>query len=135
MNKAIVATLFAALLLLGSNVSAQTTKKNSKVVSKAKSGQAQTTMKPKATPMGENEDAETTGVNPVRSENPDDPLYMNHPYFNGEARWSHADSLYKHGDFPWAMVSGHPDNFRFNPDTGMWEVLNTPNLGTAKPSR
>lgn len=81
------------------------------------------------------DDPETTGTNPVRSENPDDPLYLNHPYFNGEPRWSHADSLYKHGDFPWALVSKNPENFRFNPETGMWETLQTPNLGKSSQTR
>jgi hypothetical protein len=60
---------------------------------------------------------------------------MNHPYFNGEARWTNVDSLYKHGDFPWALVSKNPDNFRFNSTTGNWEMLQTENLGKTAPSR
>jgi hypothetical protein len=63
-----------------------------------------------------------------------DPNYLNHPYFNGEPRWTDVDSLYKHGDFPWAYMKDHPDNFRFDAASGNWQT-NTNNLGTMKHTR
>ena len=64
-----------------------------------------------------------------------DPNYLNHPYFNGESRWTSADSLYTHGDFPWALMQQHPDNFHFDAASGQWQMLNTETLGTMKPTR
>src|ERR1051325_3794251 len=52
--------------------------------------------------------AEVSGVTGAA---PGDPYNLAHPYFNGDPRWTHADSLYKHGDFPWAMVQQNPENF------------------------
>lgn len=59
---------------------------------------------------------------------PGDPYNLHHPFFKGTGRWSSADSLYKHGDFPWALISQHPNDFRFNASTGKWEVTNTADL-------
>lgn len=83
----------------------------------------------------ENSAMEAAGDNPVHSETTDDRLYLNHPYFNGEPRWTHVDSLYTHGDFPWALVSKNPDNFRFNPQSGQWEMLQPPSMGKTTPTR
>ena len=75
-------------------------------------------------------------VSGITGSAPGDPYNVNHPFFNGEARWSNADTLYKHGDFPWAMVAEHPDNFRFNAESGQWEMIGTPpSMGNAKRTR
>lgn len=74
-------------------------------------------------------------VSGVTGSAPGDPYNLAHPYFNGDARWTHADSLYKHGDFPWAMVQQHPENFRFDAASGQWEVINAPTMGSSKQSR
>jgi hypothetical protein len=134
MKTAIIALSLAVLLSIGSEASAQKAASSKAKVTKQKKPAA-AAVKKAADEQNDMEDAASTGVNPVRSENPDDPLYMNHPYFNGEPRWSHVDSLYKHGDFPWAMVNKNPENFRFNPETGMWEMLQTPNLGKSNQTR
>src|SRR5579883_989586 len=71
--------------------------------------------------------AEVSGITGAA---PGDPYNLNHPYFQGDPRWSDADQLYMHGDFPWALVQQHPEAFRFNAETGKWEMLNTANLGS-----
>jgi hypothetical protein len=74
-------------------------------------------------------------VSGVTGSAPGDPYNLAHPFFNGDARWSHPDTLYKHGDFPWAMVSKHPENFNFNAATGQWEVVNRASMGSSRESR
>jgi len=75
-------------------------------------------------------------VSGITGSAPGDPYNLNHPYFNGDARWSHPDTMYKHGDFPWAMVADHPESFRFNAESGQWEVIGThSSLGKTSPSR
>jgi hypothetical protein len=71
-------------------------------------------------------------VSGITGSAPGDPYNLNHPFFQGTERWSNADTLYKHGDFPWALVSQHPEDFRFNASTGQWEISNTANLGKTK---
>jgi hypothetical protein len=71
-------------------------------------------------------------VSGITGSAPGDPYNLNHPFFQGTERWSNADTLYKHGDFPWALVSQHPEDFRYNASTGQWEISNTANLGKTK---
>ncbi|HET6401942.1 MAG TPA: hypothetical protein VFH95_11155 [Candidatus Kapabacteria bacterium] len=71
-------------------------------------------------------------VSGVTGSAPGDPYNLAHPYFQGDPRWTDANQLYMHGDFPWALVSQHPDNFRFNASSGQWEVSSTANLGKTK---
>lgn len=132
MKKALLAALFTALLFAFSTPASAQTSKTKKMTPKKKSSSVKASTR--ATRTMDADDAAMTD-NPVHSENTTDPLYLNHPYFNGEPRWTDADSLYKHGDFPWALVSKNPDNFRFNSATGNWEMRQTENLGKAVPSR
>lgn len=78
--------------------------------------------------------AESSGMqqNGIASSAPGDPYNVNHPFFQGSQRWSSKDSLYTHGDFPWALVSQHPEDFTFDPTTGKWEVSSTANLGKSR---
>ncbi|SRR5581483_1524431 len=73
--------------------------------------------------------AEVSGVTGAA---PGDPYNLAHPYFQGDPRWSNPDQLYMHGDFPWAMVQQHPDDFQFNAATGKWEISSTATVGKTK---
>jgi hypothetical protein len=134
MKKALAAALFTTFLFAGAmSASAQTTAKaHTKVKSKTTTTHSSATSKMSRT--SSDTDADMSADNPVHSENPGDPLYLNHPYFNGEARWTDVDSLYKHGDFPWALVSKNPENFRFDAASGSWQT-NAPNLGKTNSTR
>src|SRR3954468_10880597 len=122
MKRTILAAVMAGFLFFGSaSVDAQTKKpmksKKSTTATTKTSGSTVSSVgsEGNAPPDGKSEaqmQAETAG----------DPLYLNHPYFNGEPRWSHPDSLYKHGDFPYALMQQHPERFRFNTDSGQWEM-------------
>ena len=74
-------------------------------------------------------------VSGVTGSAPGDPYNLAHPYFNGSSRWTDPDTLYKHGDFPWAMISKHPENFNFNASTGQWEIVNGTELGSGRRTR
>ncbi|MDP4199604.1 MAG: hypothetical protein Q8922_13655 [Bacteroidota bacterium] len=87
-----------------------------------------TTTEPQTSSAG----AEVSGVT---ASVPGDPYNLAHPFFNGDERWTNADTLYKHGDFPWALVQQHPESFRFNTESGQWETTNTSGMGTLKKTR
>src|SRR5258708_843727 len=69
-------------------------------------------------------------VSGITGSAPGDPYNLNHPYFQGDPRWTDVSQLYMHGDFPWALVQQHPEDFRFDAETGQWQVLNAANLGS-----
>ena len=69
-----------------------------------------------------------TEVSGVTGSAPGDPYNIAHPFFNGNSRWSDADTMYKHGDFPWALVSQHPNDFQFDAASGKWQVINSADL-------
>ncbi len=67
-------------------------------------------------------------VSGITGSAPGDPFNIAHPFFNGSSRWSDKDTMYEHGDFPWALVSQHPNDFSFDPSTGKWQVTSTADL-------
>jgi hypothetical protein len=121
---------FASSTMLTSPTFAQSAKPTKKKITKTvQKTSSETTATPRVSSAG----AEVSGVTGSAS---GDPYNLNHPFFNGDARWSHPDTMYAHGDFPWAMVADHPDNFRFNPESGQWEVIGNPSsMGKTTPSR
>jgi hypothetical protein len=134
MKKTLMAAVVASFMLFGAATSDAQVKKP---VAKKKTTVTKSTTRSTVSSVGSEGNAPENGKSEaqMQAETSGDPLYMNHPYFNGEERWSHPDTLYKHGDFPWAMVNQHPENFRFNPQSGQWEMLNTPNMGNSNQSR
>ena len=71
-------------------------------------------------------------VSGITGSAPGDPYNLNHPFFKGSPRWTSADSLYRHGDFPWALVSQHPEDFQFDDSSGQWQISNMANLGRTR---
>jgi hypothetical protein len=122
---------FASSMMLTSTTFAQTSKSTTK-----KKTTTKTTTRISSS-NAQPSSAVGAEVSGITGSAPGDPYNLNHPYFNGDARWSHPDTMYAHGDFPWAMVADHPENFRFNPDSGRWEIIGTPppSMGTSKSTR
>ena len=124
MKNIILYAVLTSFIFIGSTTFAQTAKPiKHKRTKKTSMMQSDTSMNISSNAMGETMNASG------------DPNYLNHPYFNGEPRWTNVDSLYTHGDFPWALIQQHPDNFRFDAASGQWQMLNTGNLGTMKQTR
>jgi hypothetical protein len=113
----------------------QTTTKQHRAKTMLKTNRTTTTSDVDRTDNGVPVSSAGAEVSGVTGSAPGDPYNLAHPYFNGEPRWSHPDTLYKHGDFPWAMVAKHPENFNFNAATGQWEVVNGASMGSSRQSR
>ena len=123
MKNILLYAVLSSFIFIGSTAFAQSTKPVKHKQTK------KTTMIQRDTSMNMSSDAMGQTMSST------DPNYLNHPYFNGEPRWTNVDSLYTHGDFPWALIQQHPDNFRFDEASGQWQMLSTENLGTMKSTR
>ncbi|HEX5316237.1 MAG TPA: hypothetical protein VFX22_06250 [Candidatus Kapabacteria bacterium] len=125
MKISIAIAIVISLFLLAPSAQAQHAKKHSIHRTTSSMIRSDTSGGVPVSPVG----AEVSGVT---GSAPGDPYNLAHPYFQGDSRWSEPSQLYMHGDFPWALVSKHPEDFQFNASTGQWEVSSTANLGKTK---
>ncbi|HZK76699.1 MAG TPA: hypothetical protein VFD13_07300 [Candidatus Kapabacteria bacterium] len=127
MKTSILLAIVISFSILAPSAQAQHAKKHSmrRTTSTTDSTAIQAAESSSLSPAG----AEVSGVT---GSAPGDPYNLAHPYFQGEPRWSDVNQLYLHGDFPWALVSKHPEDFQFNTSSSKWETTSTANLGKSK---